>query len=304
MLTTCGSSSRWVRRSTPPNRVTRASSHRGPVRDSSSARHARIVRNFSISKVVPFRPGARLAVEQRTTVGDEVADDHDRRHRDERRPRRTAPSADVEQPLHPRVPGRVHLTDVEQQRHPLELGDRQLAEPLLVEQRQRADANAVPRGAVDACTTMSSFACAARLSTTTVAPAIAGRVEQRTRRRDAGRRRFDGREPAHDERRALGARAELRLQGLELVGGRDDEHAVALAGTRVGVVRDRRAQHVPGHQDDRAAEARRTAAAARRRRRAGRTEMTAAAETVAEDRREQRARAGCAAARAGRTRRR
>ncbi len=44
----------------------------------------------------------------------------------------------VDEALEPPVAGPVQLTDVEQERHPLELGHRQHAQPLLVEQRQGA----------------------------------------------------------------------------------------------------------------------------------------------------------------------
>src|SRR5581483_9961532 len=52
------------------------------------------------------------------------------------------PNEEIDQALEPAVPGPVHLTDVEHERHSLELGDGQLAEPLVVEQRQGAYADA------------------------------------------------------------------------------------------------------------------------------------------------------------------
>ena len=47
----------------------------------------------------------------------------------------------IEETLHARVARGVQLADVEQQRDALELGDRELAQPLFVEQRQGADAH-------------------------------------------------------------------------------------------------------------------------------------------------------------------
>ena len=59
----------------PPKGVTRRSCSAVQLARASSAAHARIVRNFRISNYVPFAPGARLAVEQRPAVADEIAEE-------------------------------------------------------------------------------------------------------------------------------------------------------------------------------------------------------------------------------------
>ena len=152
MFSTCGSSSRWVRRRTRPNGVMRGSSSLVHSFGVSPSGHARIVRNFRIEKTAPVPADPRLAVEERTAVRDEVADQHERQADGEQRRAPTDAEHDVEQALHPRVALAVQLADVEHQRHPLELTDRELAEPLLVEVGQRPDPHAglvQHRGLVD-----------------------------------------------------------------------------------------------------------------------------------------------------------
>ena len=78
MLTTCGSSSRWVRRSNRPNGVIRGSSLAGPLVARVPSGRRRMVRNFRMSNVAPFLPDPRLAVEERAPVRDQVADDDER----------------------------------------------------------------------------------------------------------------------------------------------------------------------------------------------------------------------------------
>ena len=169
---------------------------------------------------------------------------------------------DVEQTLHARVARRVDLADVEQQRHPLELADRQLAEPLLVEQR-RASGSARRRScSIDACATMSSSACAARLSTTTGRPASAARaravdasggmlVDVGLAGRQRRRRRWPG---------APATRRARLVQDRDLVGARRPRRTRSRSVARgPAVTGEGRAEDVPGHQDDARSRARRTA---------------------------------------------
>ncbi len=93
---------------------------------------------------------ARLPVEQRPAVRDRIADEHEWRHQRERQ-QATGCECGVEKALHPRVAHGVELTDVEEQRHSLQLADRDLAQPLLVEHGEGADAHSglVQRGRLD-----------------------------------------------------------------------------------------------------------------------------------------------------------
>ena len=79
-----------------------------------------------------------LAEHQRPPVRDQIADDHDR-SRDHEGQASGRPDHDVHDAFQAAVAGAVHLADVEEQRGPFQLAQRQLAEPLLVEGLQRAD---------------------------------------------------------------------------------------------------------------------------------------------------------------------
>ena len=83
-------------------------------------------------------PDALLMEEQRTAVAGEIDERHDGDGDGQHRQADEGES-DVEKSLHAGINRAVELVDVEQQGDPLELGDRELAEPLVVEQRQRAD---------------------------------------------------------------------------------------------------------------------------------------------------------------------
>ena len=89
-------------------------------------------------------PGGRSSGPRLPT---QVAEPHERASTSSSTTQPDERQRDVDDPLGPAVAGAVHLADVEQQRRPLELGDRQLAEPLLVEQRQRAHPHARARAA-------------------------------------------------------------------------------------------------------------------------------------------------------------
>ena len=205
MFTTCGSSSRWVRRSTPPNVVMRASC--SAVQSSaSSGAHARIVRNFSISKGDTRPPGARLAVEQRTTVADQVADHHERGDQREDRPRPQSASATSNsrftRPYHAACSSPMsNSSDTRSSSD-----DRQLAQPLLVEQRQRADpyARLVQHRCLQHDVVVVLRRAAQHQDRRAAPPAAAS-----TSGRAGGTLvdgRLDRRQPADDQRRAFGAR--------------------------------------------------------------------------------------------------
>ena len=211
MLTTCGSSSRCVRRRRPPNGVMR-----DVVLRRSSRRlvdvHARIVRNFRISNVAPFRPDARLAVEQRPPVR-RAGSPSDARTASRARARR-APAErehDVEQALHARVPRGVHLADVEQQATRVR-ARRSAACPATARRTARASGRARrPRGASTPAARRRRSLCAARLSTTHGRAAMLGR--DRAAAGAAGRSSTPPRTGVSQpttQRRSLRARARAR----------------------------------------------------------------------------------------------
>src|SRR5919108_446628 len=78
-------------------------------------------------------PDPALPIEQRPRVPDAVGDPHDGngRGQDDQTGQR---HHEVDDPLHAPVAGTVELADVEHQRDALQLRDRQLAQPLVVEQ--------------------------------------------------------------------------------------------------------------------------------------------------------------------------
>ena len=177
---------------------------------------------------------ARLSVEQRSPVGDEVPDRHERRHQRQRdEPERR--ERDVEETLHARVARGVQLADVEQQRHALELADRELAEPLFVEERHRADPHAVSweRRCLQDDVVVRLRGPAENQDRR---PAPLRGVDERVARRNARQRGLDGRQPANDDRRSFRGAREVGLQRLPFVAARDDDHTVALFGAGLSVM--------------------------------------------------------------------
>ena len=190
---------------------------------------------------------------------------------------------DVEEPLHARVASRVHLADVEQQRHALELGDRELAQPLLVEQRERADPHARPRAA---STPAHDVVVGSAPRDRARRPSRAGSRDSSSGRRvgtlvDAASTTVS--DPTTVPLRS-GARVQLPFEVIDLVGLGDDDHPVARVRPDAAVAGHRGAEHVPRHQHDRAPEHDEARQRARRRRGAARARSPSAAVTVAPDR--------------------
>ena len=179
------------------------------------------------------------------------------------------PDGDVEHPLHPAVARAVELADVEQQRHPLELGHRQLAEPLLVEQRERADPDAllVERGGLgdDRLVVLGL----ARSSTTTVGRTVVGRS------RAAGARRSWRLAAATGSKPTTMGRALRRVARARRRAGAGSPRS-ATTSTRSRLRPRPRLRGEPaqasahGHEEARPSRTRRTGAAGHRRRAAGR----------------------------------
>jgi hypothetical protein len=85
---------------------------------------------------------ALLPVQERPPVAHQVRRPHDR-HGDGQC-RQTGDGQDgIDEPFGPGVPDRVQLVDVEEQGDTLQLIHRELSQPLVVEERQRADADAL-----------------------------------------------------------------------------------------------------------------------------------------------------------------
>ena len=194
-------------------------------------------------------PGAGLAIEQRTAVAEKITEHHDRRQHDED-DKSDGGEQEIEDPLQPRIPRTVHFADVEEQRDPLELADRQLPQPLLVEQRERPDSDPVPvhqRGLDDDVlvglrgTTQDHCCRAART----------GQVDKRPSGRHARRSRLAGREGAKDHGRVFRARIQLALDGRDFFGLCDEDEPIALAGPRPRVPSDCATERVPRHEHDR-----------------------------------------------------
>ena len=141
MLTTCGSSSRWVIRRMRPTGVIRGSASEVHSPGAGSVRRWCHRAELEQGERAAALAHPRLAVEERAPVADQVGQPHDGGD-DQQHDEADQREGHVEEPLGPAVAGPVQLADVEEQRGPLELGDRQLAEPLLVEPAEGADPHA------------------------------------------------------------------------------------------------------------------------------------------------------------------
>ena len=200
-------------------------------------------------------PTRSWRVEERAAVGDAGC----RRRRpaigqQQRRAARPAAEHEVDDALEPAVAAAVQLADVEQQRHPLELGHREHAQPLLVEQRQRAHPRArlvqrrppgprpaprpAPRGRARSPTT-----CSRRDQLDERLVAGAGRLDLGHRRRPPTSR------AGRSALRAISWRSSVGAGRVA-----DHQHAVAPGRRAPAVGGERGADQVPGHQQDGRAE--------------------------------------------------
>ena len=192
----------------------------------------------------------QLAEEERPAVGDRVADDDERGDHDER-DEPGQPEHHVPDPLQPAVAEAVDLADVEQQRHPLELRHRELAEPLLVEHRKGAHPR--PR-LVEQRNLGDDRLVHLRLSAEDDhrRPSVTGEVEQRRPvARARGRRRIERGDQLGGP---LGHPVELVEEALLIGVAGDQEHALALAPAAHLVGGRSGAHHRPRHDRERTAE--------------------------------------------------
>ena len=174
-----------------------------------------------------------------------------------------------------RVATPVHLADVEHHRHPLELADRQLAEPVLVEADERADADPAPverRGLVDDATPARRRAPAEHHHRALRRPRSP--VDQREPVAGADHRR--GVEGADDDRRPLGVRLELGADERALVAVADDDDPIARTRPVARRLRDRSCTPRTRASGPRRRRRSRTAGAADRRRRGCTIEISVA----------------------------
>ena len=158
----------------------------------------------------------------------------------------------IDEPLEPAVPGPVKLADIEHQGDPLQLGQRQLAQPLVVEERQRPDTDSglVQHGGLahdrlvvlrfpiehDDTRGMADNGFDQR--------ALAGLVGAGLGHAEVG----------DDGGVALGCLAELGSEGVGLLEADNGNHAVALFRPRPPTRGQHGAGHIPWHQDERGTE--------------------------------------------------
>src|SRR5207245_8320006 len=107
----------------------------GPLALAGAGRHSPELENPEDATVLPH---SVLAEEERSPVGDEVADGNEWKA-DGKHDRARGGDQEIGQPLHPPVAGTVDLADVEHEGDALELPKRELPEPLVVEKRQGPD---------------------------------------------------------------------------------------------------------------------------------------------------------------------
>ena len=119
------------RRSVRPTRPTRGSSFTVQVETSELGPHRSELVHREYRAILP---DPRLPIEERPTVAEQV-DDRDGRNYDDQRRQADQRNHAVEESLGTRVDRAMNLVDVEQERDAFELGYRQLAQPLVVEER-------------------------------------------------------------------------------------------------------------------------------------------------------------------------
>jgi hypothetical protein len=219
-----------------PRRVTRSRPHRPELED---------------RELGPAFADAPLPVEDRPAVSDHVEHDHER-DGDDQQHRPDQPEHHIEKAFHPGVDRGVQLLDVEHERHPLELAEWQLAEPLFVEQRQRPHPGAAR---VKHCHLRDH-----RLG----GLCFAVEHDQGRPVRDGGF--FDPPRCGHggvelcevergDKRRwTLGRSLHVRSERLDVVSARDDEHAVAHFVVAPYVLARNSEHRVRGDEDDHGSE--------------------------------------------------
>ncbi len=213
---------------------------------------SRIERNLWISNGDATPPDPGLGVEERPAVGRTGCRANTNGIATASTTKPTDPADHVDQALDPAEPLAVDLADVEEQRHPAEVGDRDLAQPLLVEQRLGAHPDA---GLVEGGGLVDDPLVGLRGAAEHQHGGLLGshRVEQRPAVLVDVAGRLLG-EVGHDGRRLLRVAGQLDGQlGLQL-GRADDDDPVPLLERRPPPPGHGRHDVEPRHQQQRRAE--------------------------------------------------
>ncbi len=186
-----------------------------------------------------------LPEEQRSSVAEQVRN-RDARDRDQQHGQADEGERDVDEPLQPAVAVTVHLTDVEHERDPLELPQRDLAEPLLVEEGHGTHPRTSlvqERGLSDDVLVGLRLAVEHQQG----GMSVGGGRDQR--RATSGRASLRAREDLRELRGTLRPAGELVAQQLSLIQPPDEHESLPILGSGPRVARERGAQREPRDQE-------------------------------------------------------